>query len=96
MAVLTHYTSGTQVRKVRAAGIVVILAHENDPELGGCEFATFFRTTPQAYAPYSCHSNATCSSWADADVGFIWTRARTYYGCSTYIMILLLRYALMV
>lgn len=29
----------------------IILAHENDPELGGCEFGTFFRTTPQAYAP---------------------------------------------
>ena len=46
---------------MRAAGICVIFAHENDPELGGCEFATFFRTTPQAYAPSLSPHNATYS-----------------------------------
>ena len=36
-----------QVRAACAAGIRVILAHENDPALGGCEFSSFFQTTPQ-------------------------------------------------
>ena len=36
-----------QVRAARAAGIRVILAHECDPALGGCEFSSFFQTTPQ-------------------------------------------------
>ena len=36
-----------QVRAARAAGIRVILAHECDPTLGGCEFSRFFQTTPQ-------------------------------------------------
>ena len=37
----------TQVRKMRKEGITILLAHENDTALGGCEFATFFRTTPE-------------------------------------------------
>ena len=36
-----------QVRTARAAGTRVILAHECDPALGGCEFSSFFQTTPQ-------------------------------------------------
>ena len=36
-----------QVRAARAAGIRVVLAHECDPVLGGCEFSSFFQTTPQ-------------------------------------------------
>jgi len=36
-----------QVRNLRKEGITVLLAHENDPTRGGCEFATFFRTTPE-------------------------------------------------
>ena len=36
-----------QVRAARAAGIRVILVHECDPTLGGCEFSSFFQTTPQ-------------------------------------------------
>ena len=36
-----------QVRAARAAGIRVVLAHECDPTLGGCEFSSFFQTTPQ-------------------------------------------------
>ena len=36
-----------QVRAARAAGIRVILAHECDPALGGCEFSSLFQATPQ-------------------------------------------------
>jgi hypothetical protein len=36
-----------ELRKARAAGMPVVMAHENDPALGGCEFARFFSTTPQ-------------------------------------------------
>jgi len=36
-----------QVRAARAAGISVVLVHECDPTLGGCEFAHLFQTTPQ-------------------------------------------------
>ena len=39
-------TLAEQVRAARAAGIKVILAHEIDPALGGCEFGLFFQTTP--------------------------------------------------
>ena len=28
--------------------IRIVLVHENDPDKGGCEFGTFFGTTPQA------------------------------------------------
>ena len=35
------------MRAARDAGIRVILAHECDPTLGGCEFSSFFQTTPQ-------------------------------------------------
>jgi hypothetical protein len=36
-----------QVRAARTAGIPVVLVHECDPTRGGCEFASFFLTTPQ-------------------------------------------------
>jgi hypothetical protein len=36
-----------QVRAARAEDITVILVHECDPMLGGCEFGSFFQTTPQ-------------------------------------------------
>jgi hypothetical protein len=36
-----------QVRTARAADIRVVLVHECDPALGGCEFSRFFQTTPQ-------------------------------------------------
>ena len=35
-----------QVRAARALGISVILVHECDDALGGCEFGHFFQTTP--------------------------------------------------
>ena len=36
-----------QLRAARAAGeIAVVMAHENDPARGGCEFGRFFETTP--------------------------------------------------
>jgi hypothetical protein len=36
-----------QVRAARAEDITVILVHECDPMLGGCEFGSLFKTTPQ-------------------------------------------------
>jgi len=36
-----------QVRAARTEGIRVVLVHECDPTLGGCEFAHLFKTTPQ-------------------------------------------------
>ena len=36
-----------QVHAAREAGLKIVLAHENDPQLGGCDFDNFFRSTPQ-------------------------------------------------
>ena len=36
-----------QVKAARAAGLPIVMAHENDPSLGGCAFARQFETTPQ-------------------------------------------------
>ena len=36
-----------ELRKARAANFNVIMAHENDPARGGCEFVRFFSVTPQ-------------------------------------------------
>ena len=36
-----------QVKAARAARLPIVLAHENDPALGGCPFARLFETTPQ-------------------------------------------------
>ena len=36
-----------EVREARKAGMPIAMVHENDPGLGGCEFATFFETTPR-------------------------------------------------
>ena len=44
--------------------IKVILLHENDPAKGGCEFKTFFGTTPQALVDgdlYRCDIVSNCS-----------------------------------
>ena len=37
-----------EVRSVMDTGMPILMLHENDPKEGrdGCEFATFFRTTP--------------------------------------------------
>ena len=42
-----HTSHTEQVRAARAAGIRVVLVHERDPTRGGCEFGSFFLTTPQ-------------------------------------------------
>ena len=34
------------VKAARARGVPIVMAHENDPERGGCAFARFFSTTP--------------------------------------------------
>ena len=36
-----------QVKKARADKLKIVMAHENDPDRGGCEFSKFFETTPQ-------------------------------------------------
>ena len=36
-----------ELRKARTAGLPIVMAHENDMALGGCEFSRFFTTTPQ-------------------------------------------------
>ena len=35
-----------QVRVAQKAGMPIAMVHENDPDRNGCEFETFFRTTP--------------------------------------------------
>ena len=37
-----------EVRAARANGFEMVMVHENDEADGGCEFARFFETTPQA------------------------------------------------
>ena len=36
-----------QVKQAREDRLPIVMAHENDPDLGGCEFSKFFETTPQ-------------------------------------------------
>ena len=36
-----------EVRRVRARGGALVMAHENDAAKGGCAFDSFFRVTPQ-------------------------------------------------
>ena len=36
-----------QVKQARQDKLKIVMAHENDPDLGGCEFSKFFETTPQ-------------------------------------------------
>jgi len=36
-----------QVRQMRKQNVPCLMIHENDPERNGCEFGTFFTTTPQ-------------------------------------------------
>ena len=36
-----------QIKQAREDKLKIVMAHENDPEKGGCIFARFFETTPQ-------------------------------------------------
>ena len=36
-----------QVKQAREDKLKIVMAHENDPALGGCQFSKFFETTPQ-------------------------------------------------
>ena len=36
-----------QVKQARKDKLKIVMAHENDPDLGGCLFSKFFETTPQ-------------------------------------------------
>ena len=39
-----------QVKQARKDKLKIVMAHENDPDLGGCLFSKFFETTPQERA----------------------------------------------
>ena len=36
-----------EVKRAMRAKLPLLLLHENDPNLGGCEFSTFFKSTPE-------------------------------------------------
>ena len=38
-----------ELRRARTANLSIVMAHENVPELGGCDFALFFTTTPKVH-----------------------------------------------
>jgi len=42
-----HGRLAEQVKQVRADKLPIVMAHENDPNKGGCAFSKFFETTPQ-------------------------------------------------
>ena len=39
-----------QVKQARQDRLKIVMAHENDPALGGCPFSRFFEVTPQERA----------------------------------------------
>ena len=39
-----------QVKQAREDKLPIVMAHENDPDLGGCPFSRFFEVTPQERA----------------------------------------------
>ena len=39
-----------QVKQAREDKLKIVIAHENDPDLGGCQFSRFFEVTPQERA----------------------------------------------
>ena len=39
-----------QVKQARQDRLKIVMAHENDPGLGGCPFSRFFEVTPQERA----------------------------------------------
>ena len=42
-----------QVKQARKDKLKIVMAHENDPDLGGCEFGRMFEVTPQERMPHS-------------------------------------------
>jgi hypothetical protein len=36
----------SELQRTRAAGLPIVMVHENDPQRGGCAFEKFFKTTP--------------------------------------------------
>ena len=44
-----------QVKQARQDRLKIVMAHENDLDRGGCEFAKFFETTPQERCPSAVH-----------------------------------------
>ena len=41
-----------QVKQARQDKLKIVMAHENDPDLGGCQFSRFFEVTPQERMPH--------------------------------------------
>ena len=42
-----------QVKQAREDKLKIVMAHENDPALGGCQFSRFFEVTPQERMSHS-------------------------------------------
>ena len=42
-----------QVKQAREGRLKIVMAHENDPDLGGCQFSKLFETTPQERRSHS-------------------------------------------
>ena len=42
-----------QVKQAREDKLKIVMAHENDPDLGGCQFSRFFEVTPQERMSHS-------------------------------------------
>ena len=42
-----------QVKQARQDRLKIVMAHENDPALGGCQFSRFFEVTPQERMSHS-------------------------------------------
>ena len=58
-----------QVTQARQDRLPIVMAHENDPDLGGCQFSSFFEVTPQERMsssgarpepPLECPSRGCC------------------------------------
>ena len=53
-----------QVKAARDAGLPIVMAHEKDPDLGGCAFARFFETTPQELVDGGLYRNLAISCFS--------------------------------
>uniref|UniRef100_A0A7S3TEN2 Tyrosine-protein kinase ephrin type A/B receptor-like domain-containing protein n=1 Tax=Emiliania huxleyi TaxID=2903 RepID=A0A7S3TEN2_EMIHU len=53
-----------QVKAARDAGLPIVMAHEKDPDLGGCAFARFFETTPQELVAGGLYRNLAISCFS--------------------------------
>mmetsp|Transcript_35964 Transcript_35964/g.94611 ORF Transcript_35964/g.94611 Transcript_35964/m.94611 type:complete len:193 (+) Transcript_35964:2572-3150(+) len=56
-----------EVRGARAAGLPVVMIHENDSSRDGCEFSRFFQTTPNDLINSGLYSSALAIAFVDGD-----------------------------